>query len=73
MKELGYGQDYKYAHDYEDAFVPQDYLPDTLTGQTYYAPTDRGYEKIIRERLKHWRKLRTSVRVNRRGNFDESL
>jgi putative ATPase len=58
MKELGYGEDYKYAHDYEDAFVPQDYLPETLTGQTYYSPTDRGYEKVIKQRLDAWKRIK---------------
>lgn len=59
MKDLGYGKDYLYAHDYRDAYVPQDYLPDKLRGQVYYRPTDRGYEKIIRERLEKWRKIKS--------------
>jgi putative ATPase len=58
MKDLGYGKDYLYAHDFEDAYVPQEYLPDALKGQSYYNPTERGYEKIIRERIDQWRKLR---------------
>ena len=58
MKELDYGKGYLYAHDFEDAYVPQDYLPDPLKGQSYYSPTDRGYEKIIRERMEQWRKQR---------------
>jgi len=58
MKELGYGKGYLYAHDFEDAYVPQDFLPEKLKGETYYHPTDRGYEKIIRERMEQWRKLR---------------
>jgi putative ATPase len=58
MKDLGYGKDYRYAHDYEDAYIPQDYLPDKLKGRFYYRPTDRGYEKIIRERLEKWRKMK---------------
>jgi putative ATPase len=58
MKDLGYGKGYLYAHDFEDAYVPQDYLPDALKGQSYYSPTERGYEKIIRERMDQWRKLR---------------
>ena len=62
MKELGYGEDYKYAHDYEDAYVPQDYLPDTLTGQTYYSPTDRGYEKIIKQRLDAWKRIKKKMK-----------
>jgi putative ATPase len=59
MKDLGYGKDYLYAHDFEDAYVPQDYLPDALKGQSYYRPTERGYEKIIRERMEAWRKQRS--------------
>ncbi|MBU0986599.1 MAG: replication-associated recombination protein A [Proteobacteria bacterium] len=58
MKALGYGKDYKYAHDYKDGFVPQNYLPDELNDQVFYAPTDRGYEKIIKQRLDKWRILK---------------
>ena len=58
MKDLGYGKGYLYAHDFEDAYVPQDYLPESLKGQSFYSPTERGYEKIIRERMDQWRKLR---------------
>lgn len=57
MKDLGYGKDYKYAHDYEDAFTPQDYLPEELTGRNYYRPADRGYEKTIKSRLDKWRSI----------------
>ncbi len=58
MKGLGYGRDYRYAHDYEDALVPQAYLPEALAGKVppFYRPTDRGYERTIRERLEKWRK-----------------
>ncbi len=55
MKELGYGKDYKYAHDYEDAYVPQRHLPEQLQERTFYAPCGRGYEKNIKQRLDHWR------------------
>jgi putative ATPase len=58
MKDLGYGKDYLYAHDFEDAYVPQEYLPEPIKGQSYYHPTDHGYEKIIRERMNEWRKRR---------------
>jgi len=58
MRELGYGKGYRYAHDYEEAIVPQDHLPERLRGQVYYLPTDRGYEKVIRERLTKWRRIR---------------
>ena len=57
MKDLGYGKNYKYAHNYENAIVPQEYLPDELKGQTFYSPTNRGYEKIVKDRLDKWREL----------------
>jgi len=56
MQDLGYGRDYRYAHDYEGAYVFQHYLPEGNRGTRFYAPSDRGYEKIIQERLKKWRK-----------------
>ena len=58
MSDLGYGKNYRYAHDYEDAYIPQEYLPDKLKGQFYYFPTLRGYEKTIKQRLDRWRKLK---------------
>ncbi|MBI4126899.1 MAG: replication-associated recombination protein A, partial [Deltaproteobacteria bacterium] len=59
MKELGYGKEYKYAHDFENHFVPgEQYLPDKLKGKRYYEPTDNGYEQRIAERLKQWRTTR---------------
>jgi putative ATPase len=61
MKELGCGKDYKYAHDFEDALVPQAYLPEELRDEVYYEPANRGYEKIIKERLMEWRKIRASM------------
>ena len=57
MKDLGYGKDYKYAHNYQDAVVAQEYLPDKLKGQHFYLPTNRGFEKTIKERLDKWRQL----------------
>jgi putative ATPase len=54
MKNLGYGKDYKYAHNYEDNVVDQDHLPQELIGRHYYTPSEAGYEKQIKERLKFW-------------------
>jgi putative ATPase len=54
MKELDYGKDYKYAHDYSEGYVPQEYLPDEIKGQVFYQPKDTGFEKTIKERLKYW-------------------
>jgi putative ATPase len=56
MKELGYGEGYRYAHDFKDALVPQEHLPEELRGKRFYEPTERGYEKMIGERLAWWRK-----------------
>jgi len=58
MKELNYGKGYKYAHDYKDAFAPQSYLPDDLKKERFYLPTDRGYEKTVKQRLEAWLKLK---------------
>jgi putative ATPase len=58
MKGLGYGAGYKYAHAYEDAYAPQEYLPEALRGASWYLPTDSGYEKTIKERLEHWSTLK---------------
>jgi putative ATPase len=54
MEKLGYGKDYKYAHDFPDHFVGQEHLPEELAGRKYYAPSQSGYEKQINERLKSW-------------------
>jgi putative ATPase len=61
MEELGYGAGYKYAHAYEHAFVPQEYLPEALRGAKWYVPTESGYEKTIGERMEFWKKLKEQV------------
>jgi putative ATPase len=60
MKKLGYGKEYKYAHDYKDAYALQNYLPEKLEGRLFYTPTERGYEKTIKQRLDAWRSLKKS-------------
>ena len=52
MKELGYGKDYQYAHDYADNFAFQDYLPNELQGETFYEPSDNPRENALRDYLK---------------------
>jgi putative ATPase len=47
----GFGQGYRYAHDGQDHYVEQQYLPDNLQGRRYYVPSDQGIEKRIKERL----------------------
>ena len=51
-KELEHGIGYKYAHDYPNHYVEQQYLPDELVGTVYYAPTDNGVERRIKEYLR---------------------
>jgi putative ATPase len=58
MKNLGYGKDYKYPHDFPDHFVEEEYLPENLKGRTYYHPTDLGFEREIKRRMDDWRKRR---------------
>jgi len=68
MKDLGYGKNYKYAHNYKDAFVVQDYLPDQLEGHVFYTPTGRGYEKIVKQRLDKWRSQKKRSKQNSNEN-----
>lgn len=52
MKDLEYGKEYKYAHNFNGHFILEDYLPDEIRNRQYYFPTDNGQEKFIKERLK---------------------
>jgi putative ATPase len=58
-KRLGHGQDYKYAHDFPEHFVAQDYLG---AARKYYEPTAQGTEKKIKERLEKWREQFDALR-----------
>lgn len=53
--KLGHGIGYKYAHDYPEHYVEQQYLPNEIVGESFYHPTDIGYEKNIKERLERLR------------------
>ena len=61
-KRLGHGQGYKYAHDFPDHVVAQDYLG---AQKHYYEPTEQGAEKKIKERLEKWRQI---IKENHEGN-----
>ncbi len=50
-KKLGHGIGYKYAHDYKNHYVKQQYLPDDLIDRTFYNPTNQGYEKQIKDHM----------------------
>ena len=58
MAEEGYGRDYAYDHSAPDAFSGQDYFPDDMQRQQFYAPPGRGFEAELKKRLEHWAKLR---------------
>src|SRR5579864_454715 len=58
MRNLGYGRGYRYAHDYQDAQIDQQHLPDSIKDHRYYEPSERGYERTIAERLKGFKASR---------------
>jgi putative ATPase len=58
MKDIGYGKDYAYDHDQEEGFSGDNYWPTEMTPQPFYAPSPRGFEAKIAERLTHWDRLR---------------
>jgi putative ATPase len=59
MKNLGYGKDYLYAHNYEEKVTDMQCLPGNLAGRTWYKPTDQGFEQRLRLRLDEIRKLKS--------------
>jgi putative ATPase len=62
MKEAGYGEGYRYAHDEEGAVADLECLPDELVGTRFYDPTEYGWEARIAERMEEIRKLRRQRR-----------
>jgi putative ATPase len=69
MSGLGYGKNYKYAHDYEGAYVPQNYLPERLEGLRFYLPTERGHEKRIKGLLEKWHSLREKKKTSKESKL----
>ncbi|MGB7844820.1 MAG: hypothetical protein WBL63_04335, partial [Candidatus Acidiferrum sp.] len=59
MKNVGYGEGYKYAHDYEEKVTEMQCLPDNLSERVYYQPTDQGFEARLRVRMEEIRKIRS--------------
>ena len=64
MKQQGYGTGYQYDHDAEDAFSGQNYFPEDMERQNYYAPPERGFEREINKRLAYSDKLRKEKNTN---------
>ena len=61
MKNIGYGQGYKYAHNFDDKVTDMTCLPDNLAGRIYYKPTDQGFEVRLRARLDEICKLKSKA------------
>src|ERR1700732_358633 len=61
MKSVGYGQGYKYAHNFDEKVTNMQCLPDNLAGRTYYQPTDQGFEQRLRQRLEDIRKIKSKT------------
>ncbi|HEV2746230.1 MAG TPA: replication-associated recombination protein A [Allosphingosinicella sp.] len=62
MKQVGYGKGYHYDHDEAEGFSGDDYWPEEMEPQTFYEPTDRGFEKRIAERMAWWEERRAELR-----------
>ncbi len=73
MKSLGYGKDYKYAHDFEGHVAPDEtYLPETLQDRRYYVPTDLGAEAELKRRLESLRRSARGAGPARKGDTSGS-
>ncbi len=62
MKQIGYGKGYEYDHASEEGFSGADYWPEEMSPQTFYAPTGRGFEAKVAERLAYWDEMRRERR-----------
>lgn len=62
MKDIGYGKDYAYDHDEADGFSGANYWPEEMEPQTFYAPSERGLEAKLAERMKWWEERRAQAR-----------
>jgi len=64
MKDIGYGEGYAYDHNTEEGFSGDNYWPEGMAPQTYYAPVDRGFERKVRERMAYWDRLKAEQSVS---------
>jgi putative ATPase len=62
MKNIGYGEGYKYAHNFEEKLTDMQCLPDNLSGREYYKPTEQGFEARLRARMVEIAKLRSKTK-----------
>ena len=64
MKQIGYGKDYAYDHNAEDAFSGSDYWPEEMQPQKFYEPSERGFEARVQERLQFWDERRRQLNTD---------
>jgi putative ATPase len=57
-REMGYGKEYKYPHEFDGHYVVETYLPDELAGKIFYEPSESGDEAAFKARVESWRKKR---------------
>ena len=62
MKEVGYGKDYAYAHDFAHSTTDMETFPEKLKGRKYYEPGDLGLEKDIKKRIDWWNSVKARIR-----------
>jgi putative ATPase len=62
MKEIGYGQDYQYAHDHALSTTDMETMPERLKGRKFYEPGNLGFEKEVRKRMEWWEALKEKIR-----------
>lgn len=71
MKELGYGREYRYSHDFANHYSYQKYFPDEMTEKDYYQPSSFGFEKEIKKRLEWWSNLKKRQLQQQQDTFEE--
>jgi putative ATPase len=62
MKDIGYGAGYAYDHNTDEGFSGDNYWPEEMEPETFYAPVERGFERKVRERMDYWDRLRSERR-----------
>ncbi|HEU4620022.1 MAG TPA: replication-associated recombination protein A [Gammaproteobacteria bacterium] len=72
MKEIGYGQGYRYDHDEGGLAAGQEYLPEPLRGQRWYEPTEHGFEKQLAERIEWWARQKKLGRAKSAGTSTDA-
>ncbi len=67
MKEIGYGKDYAYAHDFAFGTTDMETFPERLKGRVYYEPGAMGFEKDVKKRIEWWESVKQKIRQEKEG------